>query len=1684
VLALALTASGLTVVAPFTANAASPYQDWPTYLHDAGRSATSAEAIITQANAPTLKKKWATLTGGGIVASPAVVNGVVYEGSWDGFEYALNYATGAVIWKTNLGLTNVPAGVCHPPTLGITSGAAVVNGVVYVGGNDNTGGTQSQWYALNATDGTVLWKVPTGDTSQVGAHYNWSSPLIVGNFGYIGIASNCDNPLIQGQLLKVDLTTHQIVNTVNFVPNGQVGGGIWTSPTYDAATNTVYVSTGTLNQYSQTLSQAIVAIDAGSLAVRDHWQMPFAAAVLDSDFGTTPTLTVDKQGHQLLSVANKNGVLYTLTRCPAGPTCNTLSAGPVWQRTLAIGGDCPVCGDGTISSGAFVANTTVIGPNGPVTGPILFYATGNASINGTGYRGALYAIDPGTGTVLWTNPNNQPVFGSIAYANGVLLYAQGPTFEAVNAANGQSLYDYTFNAPVYGAVAVSRGQAYVGVTDGNMYAFGLPGATTAPPPDPNCPTGYTCQDIHNPGVAGSETNNADGSMTVTAAGTAIHGTGDQFRFIWRPSAVISTAVPGAGNIASGDGQVLVDLTQQSTQNVTPQAGIMFRQSADPQSPFYAVLEYPNNNPEKQPLPVIRVWYRTQFGANAIQANKYYPTTYPQYMLIQRQGDVFTASVSTDGVNYVAMAGSTATVVMPASLMEGIAVDSGAAANTGTATFAHLATGSNTITPALPAMADPCPAGGTPAAWQCQDVGNPAPVGDQTLNAGQFTVYGSGTGIQKYSDAFHFVAQSITGDGTITAQLTSFANNAVAATQAGLVMRQSVDPAAAYYGILLKPTGGATVQWRVNQGLPTRQTITLPGTTPPAYIGLSRFTDTSVNPNVTYYSAQTSVDGSNWNPVPGSTVAINMGGGKNGPTLFGMAATSNVIRATVAVTFQNVTLTTASTRPPGVCLAGWTCQDVGSGQAVGWQSTTNDTGPWTVSGSGGDIWDVYDQFRFISQPLAGDGTVSARVVSATANAAGPFQKSGVMIRAGSDPQAPYFGVFVTPANGVAIQYRTAQAGTTQQVLTPGTPPVYIMASRFTQNGVAYYSAYTSTDGTNFTWVPGSTVALTLPGTLLAGMAVDSANPGSLATTVFDNVAILPSAPAPPGICPANWTCTDIGAPLPAGQQFLNAGTWTFQSGGGDIWGAADSFHLAWQPLPGDGTASVRVAQIAGAAGAWAKEGVMVRASTDPGSPYYGVFATPSNGVAVQWRATQGGATSQIDVSGAAPVYVRITRWTDTSINNGPTYYAAYTSTDGISWTLVLGSTLPLNMPGTLLAGMATDSHNQGSAANVTMDSWALGNAVAWRGLDINGAAPGAQTEGPTTLNVTAGGTDIWGTADQFRYVMASQTLPGDGAASVHIASISNGAATWAKEGVMLRQTTSPGSPYYGVFATPGHGIVVQWRATQGAATNQVGVAGTAPVYLRAARWTDTSVVNGLTYMAAYTSPDGVTWTLIPGSAMPLNLPGTLIAGIATDSYDAAHTVAVGLDSWSLANTVTWHGLDINGAAPAGSQIESPTTMTVSGGGGDIWGTSDQFRYVIYSQTLAGDGTAGAHVTSQTNSDPWAKAGVMLRATTDPSSPYYGIFLTPGNGIVVQWRDAQGNATAQVGTAGSGSVYLNITRTGTTFSAAISTDGVTYTPIAGSSVNLPNLSGALLSGLSLVSHNQGILGTATFDTVNVP
>ncbi|MBV9613922.1 MAG: PQQ-binding-like beta-propeller repeat protein, partial [Ktedonobacteraceae bacterium] len=358
-------------------------EDWPTYLHDVQRTAAGDDTMLSPANAGQLTSNWVFKTGGPIAASPTVVGSTVYVGSWDGYEYALNAATGAMIWKTFLGQTTAP---CYPQLAGVSSAADVENGVVYVGGGD------SYWYALDAATGNILWKVFIGDNTK--GWYNWASPLIYNGYAYIGTSSVGDCPLVPGQLLQVSLTTHQIVNTFNFVPTGQYGGGIWTSPSLDTATNTIFVTTGTRNQPNQTLSEAVVALDASTLALKSSWALPTSAETVDSDFASTPILFTDTNGDQLVAAVNKNGIAYVFNR-------NNLAAGPVWSQQIDIGGSCPQCGDGSASSAAFGNNT-------------LFLAGGNSVINGQGYKGSVSALDPATGNFKWQHGASGQVIPALA----------------------------------------------------------------------------------------------------------------------------------------------------------------------------------------------------------------------------------------------------------------------------------------------------------------------------------------------------------------------------------------------------------------------------------------------------------------------------------------------------------------------------------------------------------------------------------------------------------------------------------------------------------------------------------------------------------------------------------------------------------------------------------------------------------------------------------------------------------------------------------------------------------------------------------------------------------------------------------------------------------------------------------------------------------------------------------------------------------------------------------------------------------------------------------------------------------------------------------------------------------------------------------------------------------------------
>ena len=116
------------------------------------------ENVLNVNNVENLYKKWSHKTGSAVESSPAVVNGVVYVGSYDNKVYALNASTGALLWSYATGNS-------------VDSSPAVANGVVYVGSWD------FYIFALNAKTGALLWNFP-GDITD--------SPAVANGMLYYG----------------------------------------------------------------------------------------------------------------------------------------------------------------------------------------------------------------------------------------------------------------------------------------------------------------------------------------------------------------------------------------------------------------------------------------------------------------------------------------------------------------------------------------------------------------------------------------------------------------------------------------------------------------------------------------------------------------------------------------------------------------------------------------------------------------------------------------------------------------------------------------------------------------------------------------------------------------------------------------------------------------------------------------------------------------------------------------------------------------------------------------------------------------------------------------------------------------------------------------------------------------------------------------------------------------------------------------------------------------------------------------------------------------------------------------------------------------------------------------------------------------------------------------------------------
>jgi outer membrane protein assembly factor BamB len=432
-----------TPALPAASGAPAAAGDWPMYGHDAARTNYNpAETAISAANVDQLVQRWEYQIGSGAgqtSSAPSVAGGRVYIGSsvtsGDNF-FALDAGTGAFAWSADLGYTDD----CWHVGIGATP--AIAGDLVVAGGGNAT------YYGLDAATGAQRWSHPLGAGASA---FAWASPLLANGRAYVGVASYCDNPSVQGAVQALDLATGGVLANQPIVRSGRAGGGVWNSPALSPDGGTLVAATGEdYAGYNGPYTRAMVSLDPAGLAVHEAHQE--GQTNQDLDFGTTPIIFHDSQNRTLVGANHKDGTFYAYL-------LSNINAGPVWSR------------DTGTTVGFMPAYDPTYGNGGT-----LFIAGGGAR---------LYAVDPATGADRRADTSSGDSHGNMAIANGLIFLNNGGDLDIRDEYTGNLLrtLNPTHSGGALSGVAVANGFIYW-LSGGYLNAWSLPGFVppTATPP--------------------------------------------------------------------------------------------------------------------------------------------------------------------------------------------------------------------------------------------------------------------------------------------------------------------------------------------------------------------------------------------------------------------------------------------------------------------------------------------------------------------------------------------------------------------------------------------------------------------------------------------------------------------------------------------------------------------------------------------------------------------------------------------------------------------------------------------------------------------------------------------------------------------------------------------------------------------------------------------------------------------------------------------------------------------------------------------------------------------------------------------------------------------------------------------------------------------------------------------------
>jgi hypothetical protein len=144
-------------------------------------------------------------------------------------------------------------------------------------------------------------------------------------------------------------------------------------------------------------------------------------------------------------------------------------------------------------------------------------------------------------------------------------------------------------------------------------------------------------------------------------------------------------------------------------------------------------------------------------------------------------------------------------------------------------------------------------------------------------------------------------------------------------------------------------------------------------------------------------------------------------------------------------------------------------------------------------------------------------------------------------------------------------------------------------------------------------------------------------------------------------------------------------------------------------------------------------------------------------------------------------------------------------------------------------------------------------------------------------------------------------------------------------------------------------------------------------------------------------------------------------------------------------------------------------------------ADEFHFAY--KTLSGAGSITAKVVSVTNTDPWSKAGVMIRETLNPDSAHAFACITPGNGVAMQYRPSTGGTSANYNQTGVAAPYwVKVERSiSGLFTVSQSANGTSWQPVTGAVAQTIPMGTNVYIGLALTAHNAALTCQAVFSNV---